>query len=57
MVVLGASPNSRFQVRDLRMRSTAWPPLGPLVRTPLIVGMSSTISSLSPTTAPWLERG
>ena len=53
MVVLGSSPNARIQVRDLRMRSTAWPPLGPLARTPLMVGMSSTISSLSPTTAPW----
>ncbi len=45
-VVLGTSPNARFQVRDLRMRSVAWPPTAGLARTPLMVGMAATMASV-----------
>lgn len=45
-VVFGASPNARFQVHDLRLRSTAWPPTADMARTPLPVGMSATLESV-----------
>ena len=41
-VVLGASPAASGQVRDLRLRSTIWPELDRLARTPLPVGISAT---------------
>ena len=45
-VVLGASPNARFQVRDLRMRSSAWPATDHLARTHLLAGISATMASV-----------
>ena len=45
-VVLGASPDARFQVHDLRLRSDAWPPIGNLARTPLPAGMSATLTAV-----------
>ncbi len=45
-VVLGTSPIARFQVRDLRMRSVAWPPTAGLARTPLMAGMAATMASV-----------
>lgn len=45
-VVLGASPNARFQVHDLRLRSIAWPSTGSMARTPLPAGMSATLTSV-----------
>lgn len=41
-VVLGASPAAAGQVRDLRLRSTVWPELDRLARTPLAVGIAAT---------------
>lgn len=46
-VVLGTSAHARFQVRDLRLRSVAWPHTGPLARTPMIAGIAATLRSLS----------
>lgn len=40
-VLLGTSAAARFQVRDLRLRSTAWPDLDHCVRTPVGVGMAN----------------
>jgi len=45
-VVLGASPAARFQARDLRLRSRAWPDLDHLVRTPVGVGMANCLSEV-----------
>jgi UDP-glucose 4-epimerase len=45
-VVLGASPVARFQARDLRLRSRAWPHLDHLVRTPVGVGMANCLSEV-----------
>ena len=45
-VVLGTSGNARFQVRDLRLRSVAWPPTTEFVRTPLAAGMAATLESV-----------
>ena len=45
-VVLGTSANARFQVRDLRLRSVAWPPTAALARTPMIAGIAATLASL-----------
>lgn len=45
-VVLGTSVNARFQVRDLRLRSVAWPPTSGLARTPLLAGMSATMADV-----------
>jgi UDP-glucose 4-epimerase len=39
-VLLGSSPSARFQVVDLRLRSTAWPDLSHLPLTPPSVGVS-----------------
>lgn len=46
-LVLGESPNRKFQVRDLRMRSEVWTDLDRLVSTPLLVGISSTVNDLA----------
>lgn len=45
-VVLGSSPNARFQVHDLRLRSLVWPPLSGLGRTTLAAGISSTLAAV-----------
>lgn len=45
-VVLGTSANARFQVRDLRLRSVAWPHTAALARTPMIAGIAATLASL-----------
>ena len=45
-VTLGTSAVSRFQVRDLRLRSVAWPPHAGLVRTPLAAGISATLTAV-----------
>ena len=45
-VVLGTSGNARFQVRDLRLRSVAWPSTTEFVRTPLAAGMAATLLSV-----------
>ena len=46
-LVLGDSPNRRFQVRDLRMRSLVWPELNRFARTTLPTGISATVADLS----------
>ena len=46
-VVLGTSANARFQVRDLRLRSVAWPPTTGLVGTPLMAGMAATMADVN----------
>lgn len=46
-VVLGSSPSSRFQVRDLRLRSTVWTELDQFARTPLSVGITATVDDVS----------
>jgi UDP-glucose 4-epimerase len=45
-VILGASPNARYQVRDLRLRSVVWPALDRCTRTTLAAGMAATLESL-----------
>ncbi|WP_167006135.1 NAD-dependent epimerase/dehydratase family protein [Mumia sp. ZJ430] len=45
-VVLGDSPARRFQVRDLRVRSTRWTHLDSLVTTTLPSGIASTVDDL-----------
>lgn len=45
-VVLGTSPSARFQVRDLRMRSVAWPPTSGFARTPMIAGIAATLAAV-----------
>ncbi len=45
-VVLGSSASARFQVLDLRFRSTAWPPVAEHARTPLMAGMAATLTSV-----------
>ncbi len=45
-VVLGTSANARFQVRDLRLRSVAWPRTSSLARTPMMAGISATLTSV-----------
>lgn len=45
-VVLGSSPQARYQVIDLRFRSVAWPPVSVHARTPLVAGMAATLSSV-----------
>ncbi|MBV9592168.1 MAG: NAD-dependent epimerase/dehydratase family protein [Actinobacteria bacterium] len=45
-VVFAASPNSRFQVRDLRLRSVVWPDLDRGTRTPLAAGIRHTIDGI-----------
>lgn len=46
-VVLGLSGNARFQPPDLRFRSTVWPALNNLARTPLPEGMAATLRDVS----------
>ena len=45
-VILGTSPNARFQVRDLRMRSMVWPGLGGAGLTTLPAGIAATGAAL-----------
>jgi UDP-glucose 4-epimerase len=45
-VVLGSSASARYQARDLRFRSTAWPPVSVHARTPLMAGMAATLTSV-----------
>ncbi|MBW9214089.1 NAD(P)-dependent oxidoreductase [Mumia sp. zg.B53] len=45
-VVLGDSPSRRFQVRDLRMRSTRWTQLDSLVSATLPEGIASTVDDV-----------
>ena len=45
-VVLGSSEQSRLQVRDLRLRSVAWPPMSAHARTPMIAGIAATMQSI-----------
>jgi UDP-glucose 4-epimerase len=45
-VVLGTSPSARFQVRDLRMRSVAWPPTSQFARTPMSAGIAATLAAV-----------
>lgn len=42
LVVLGASPHSKVQAMDLRMRSTVWPELDRHMVTPLTTGLDAT---------------
>ena len=44
-VRLGTSETARFQVRDLRLRSEAWPPLEHLARTPVGVGIAACLEN------------
>src|SRR4051794_11602305 len=46
-LVLGDSPNRRFQVKDLRMQSLVWPELNALARTTLPTGISATAADLA----------
>jgi UDP-glucose 4-epimerase len=45
-IVLGASPNARYQARDLRLRSAVWPDLDRGARTTLAAGISATLESV-----------
>ena len=45
-VVLGSSASARYQARDLRFRSNAWPPVAVHARTPLMAGMAATLASV-----------
>jgi len=45
-LVLGTSASSRFQVKDLRLRSTVWPELDRRALTPLPAGIAATAASL-----------
>lgn len=45
-VLLGGSPNSRFQVRDLSVASVRWPQIDQREITPLVVGIHNTITDL-----------
>lgn len=45
-VVQGTSASARFQVRDLRLRSVAWPRTSSLARTPMVAGIAATLTSL-----------
>lgn len=46
-VVLGDSPNRRFQVRDLRMRSVTWRHLDRFAATTLPTGIGATVADLA----------
>ena len=46
LVVLGVSPRSRYQVRDIRLRSVAWPRTRAMARTPMVSGIAATLASL-----------
>ncbi|MDQ6934531.1 MAG: NAD-dependent epimerase/dehydratase family protein [Actinomycetota bacterium] len=45
-VVLGTSASARLQVRDLRLRSVAWPSTRGLARTQLGAGVAATLASI-----------
>ncbi len=45
-VVLGRLASSRYQVRDLRLRSVAWPRTSAFARTPMVSGIAATLASL-----------
>lgn len=45
-VIFGASPDSRLQVRDLRMRSEVWPEVDHRTLTPLSEGMRSVLTRI-----------
>jgi UDP-glucose 4-epimerase len=45
-VILGSSASARYQTRDLRFRSRAWPPVAAHARTPLMAGMAATLASV-----------
>lgn len=45
-LVLGTSANARFQVKDLRLRSTVWTQLDRRALTPLPAGIAATAASL-----------
>ncbi len=55
-IVLGTSPQSRLQVRDLRLRSVAWPHTSALARTPLSAGIAATLRSTGSQIVPVLPR-
>ncbi len=46
-IVVGSSPSSAFQARDLRLRSVVWPEVSRRARTPLGVGIHATSLDLS----------
>lgn len=46
-IVLGVSQNARYQPPDLRFRSTVWPALNALARTPLPEGMAATLRDVA----------
>jgi UDP-glucose 4-epimerase len=46
-LVLGDSPNRRWQVRDLRLRSEVWTDLDRFPRTPLPAGVGATVNDLA----------
>jgi UDP-glucose 4-epimerase len=46
-IVLGHSPNARFQTRDLRFRSVQWPELDRSPTTPLPVGLFATLRGVA----------
>lgn len=45
-VLIGSSPNARFQVRDLSVRSVVWPELGHRQLTPFGVGVAKTFAEM-----------
>ncbi len=45
-VVLGDSPNARFQVKDLRLRSTVWTDLDRRSLMPLPAGIAATAAGI-----------
>jgi UDP-glucose 4-epimerase len=46
-IVLGFSPNARFQTRDLRFRSVVWPELDQLTMTTLSAGIADTYADVA----------
>jgi UDP-glucose 4-epimerase len=46
-IVLGTSPNARFQSRDLRFRSVVWPELDQLATTTLAAGIAATFDDVA----------
>jgi UDP-glucose 4-epimerase len=46
-LVIGDSPNRRYQVKDLRTRSVVWPELNRLARTTVPTGIGATVADLS----------
>jgi UDP-glucose 4-epimerase len=55
-IVLGTSARAGFQVRDLRLRSVAWPRTSALARTPLQAGIAATLRSTGTQIVPVLPR-